>query len=649
MRRICGDLEADGFLDEATQLWCGVFVDVDTEEVFSFSPLDGEGWEYKMLDFLSESSELTFHNAFGYDFPLLEKLFGWSYSGKKNDTLVASRLMYPDPPLPPHAPAFLHGKPHSIEAWGFRLGRYKPDHTDWSKFSEEMLHRCAEDVQIGLLLYKKLAERAETGNYKANALPMTMKLFEVLAMQEQYGWLIDQEQLQKCLRVIRKWMRWITTAVAPQLPYVMEVEEGRPNKKEKEGLFEGCSFKYVRAPFLKSGLYHGNTIKWIESVGLDPSTRPVVGPFTRVKFRLVSLDKDAEVKAFLLESGWIPDEWNFSKKTGERTSPKLSYQDSFIGVQGRLGQLVAKRVQCKHRLGVLEGLERRIRPDGRIGARVTGIAATGRMTHADIVNIPNAEAFFGKWMRRVFTVPEGRKLVGTDAASCQNRCLAARVNNESFTDTLLNGKKEDSSTIHHLNAQRIKEVAKVSVSYGTAKTLQYGWLFGASDRKLGAVAGGNEALGAKIREALLMNAPGLDEVLANLAQEWRKTAKRRRNKWGKLEPYNGTVTGLDGRPILIKSLHALLVYMLQSDEAIIMAGAYCLTYNRLIKMGYKWGEDFAIVGFMHDEIQIECEESIAKDVARVSEQAIADAGKRFKSACEHKGEADIGRNWYETH
>jgi hypothetical protein len=57
------------------------------------------------------------------------------------------------------------------------------------------------------------------------------------------------------------------------------------------------------------------------------------GPFSRVDFRRVDLDKNSEVKDYLLNLGWIPDEWN-TNNVGERTTPKLSKDDSFIGVQG---------------------------------------------------------------------------------------------------------------------------------------------------------------------------------------------------------------------------------------------------------------------------------------------------------------------------
>ena len=35
-----GDLEANGLLDSATQIWCGVFKDINTNQIYKFGPND---------------------------------------------------------------------------------------------------------------------------------------------------------------------------------------------------------------------------------------------------------------------------------------------------------------------------------------------------------------------------------------------------------------------------------------------------------------------------------------------------------------------------------------------------------------------------------------------------------------------------------
>ena len=116
-----------------------------------------------------------------------------------------------------------------------------------------------------------------------------------------------------------------------------------------------------------------------------------------------------------------------------------------------------------------------------------------------------------------------------------------------------------------------------------------------------------------------------------------------------MEYKNGYIRGLDGRPILVESEHTILVYYLQSDEAIQMATAYCILNKWLEKEGYVWGKDYGFTIWYHDEWQIECRADIAERVSELSNEAIAWAGRFYNIACPHEGESKIGRSWYETH
>lgn len=631
--RICaGDLEANGFVAEATKVWCGVFIDINTKEVHKFGPDD----VYAMLKFMDTCDELIFHNGIGYDMPLLRKLYNYEYKGKLTDTLVMSRLYDPKR----MRPFGMQGKggPHSIEAWGYRVGRGKPDHDDWSQFSDAMLHRCTEDVEILCLVHEALQKEAASYNWRG-ATMMTMKLFTILQSQEEYGWLVDRPHLEKSLYFLNKWMDKIDEVLEDRLPLVMEVHH--PKVKGQYG--------WVKKPFLKSGKPNKNVQEyWGEDAHL------VGGPHTRIGFRRLSLDKDAEIKGYLLDLGWVPKEWNIDKETGEKRSPKLNKDDPFEGVDGKMGSLIVKRLQCKHRRSVLEGWRERIRPDGRLASIVSGLAATGRATHKDIANVPNVEAFFGKWMRKCFTCPEGRVLIGCDAGSCQDRMLAQRAQNQQFTDMLLNGDKDKGTDGHSLAMKAVnKALAQFGlplISRGKAKNFNFGWKFGASDNKLGQMVGANKDVGAAIRKELEAVFPAQAALVERLTEEWRSNAKKSFDKWGRPRYTDGWITGLDGRPIFIPSEHAILVYVLQSDEAICMAAAYNLLYNRLIKAGYQWGKDWAYVCWYHDEYTIECREELADIIKPMAEQAIADAGKLFKlTHCPQIGDAEIGRNWYDIH
>ena len=115
------------------------------------------------------------HNIAGFDALAIEKACG---SFKRNhfeirgpdrkfsdimpyktmDTAVMSRTLNPERQLPGQAYTMgikLPG-PHTIEAHGIRMGRFKPEHEDWTHLSIEMIHRCSEDVEIGEDMFKSL-------------------------------------------------------------------------------------------------------------------------------------------------------------------------------------------------------------------------------------------------------------------------------------------------------------------------------------------------------------------------------------------------------------------------------------------------------------------------------------------------------------
>lgn len=642
-RIVVGDLEANGLLHQATHVWCGVFKDIRSKEVFKFTPDN----ILEMLTFMDTCDVMIMHNGVGYDWPLLRKLYGYEYKGQKVDTLLMSRLQDENRRLPWNCPTMHNGRrvgPHSILAWGYRVGRGKVDHEDWDNYTPEMLHRCSEDVEIGELVYDALMEEGSPYNW-IPAHKLTFKLFEILQRQEDYGWLVDMPYMERCIRMLTRFTEKIDRVVEPLLPHVYEIQEQKP-----KGVVN-----YVKKPFLMSGEYSASIKRWFEESGIDSESRIVGGPFTRIKFRKVNIASNDEVKNYLLSLGWEPEHWN-SNDAGERTSPKLNVDEPFFGLDSGVGKLIAKRFQVGHRRSQIEGWVKRTRPDGRIGSRVTGLASTGRAKHADIVNVPGAEAFFGKQMRKCFICKEGFKIVGTDSAGCQNRMLAARVKDPFFTETLINGTKEAKTSIHWVNVKAIKEIAGYDVTYGLAKNLNYAFMFGASDNKLGRMVGKGKEAGAEIRKALLSVSAGFAELVDKLTKEWRGNAKKRKRtiqtKWGDKvvdEFYDGWVVGLDGRPIFIASEHAILVYVLQSDEAIMMSAAYCMLYKRATAKGWVHGKDWGLLIWYHDEFQAEVREDLCKEFAEIANSCIVDAGKYFKIDCPHEGESDIGNNWYETH
>ena len=149
------DSESNGFLDVADILWCIATVNKGLGVEVLYPPDEVE----LGLEQLHTADVLVGHNIKKHDLPLFKKLYGWEPKSHQVilDTLVYSRMVNPKRPNPE---GYTGRAPHSIEAWGHRLGLHKPDHTDWMNWSEAMGIRCMEDAKINLLLLEELEREA---------------------------------------------------------------------------------------------------------------------------------------------------------------------------------------------------------------------------------------------------------------------------------------------------------------------------------------------------------------------------------------------------------------------------------------------------------------------------------------------------------
>lgn len=160
------DIEADGFIEDATIIHCLVSKEILTGEKHMYY----QDTLPQLVEDLNGADVLIGHNILGYDLDMLEKFYGFKSEAKILDTLVWSQVLNPDRQLPKGCPTSyknpLTGKldritPHSLAAWGYRVARSKPQHYDWTTFTPQMLKRCDEDVEINHLVLNALLEEAE--------------------------------------------------------------------------------------------------------------------------------------------------------------------------------------------------------------------------------------------------------------------------------------------------------------------------------------------------------------------------------------------------------------------------------------------------------------------------------------------------------
>lgn len=348
------DLEGDDLFYNATCIWCIVIKDLNTQKVFKYTPSNIEEGIAK----LSSYDLISGHNICGYDIPLIKKLYPYFTHKEVRDTLCMSKLFNPER---------LDG--HSLESYGKQFGRYKPVHEDWTQYSEEMLHRCTEDVEINHLLYSYLVER-----YCQN-----WKWLDSLKLEQDYSYLQAQQEFEG-VDVDKSFAIETIARLDEEILSTSEVLYSRiPYSIKPIGA--------VILPFKKDGTYKEVVNKHLSGVN-------VRGMCQRITFERINLDSSKQIKDYLLSVGWIPTEYNINKETKIRTSPKLT-EDSYSSIKDDTGKLVARRNILVHRRRTLEnfkdpenkGILSFIRGDGRVPAQ--GIVCgtpTGRTKHTGAIN-----------------------------------------------------------------------------------------------------------------------------------------------------------------------------------------------------------------------------------------------------------------------
>jgi len=259
--------------------------------------------------------------------------------------------------------------------------------------------------------------------------------------------------------------------------------------------------------------------------------------------------------------------------------------------------------------------------DGRVHGRViTNGAVTGRMTHhsPNMAQVPSVSAPYGRECRSFWTVPEHHKLVGCDASGLELRMLAHYMRDENYTNEILSG------DIHTANMK-----AAGLTDRNQAKTFIYAFLYGAGPSKIGQIVGGGYKEGQQLTDSFLRNTP----ALARLRERVTKFSA------------GGTLPGLDGRRLRVRSEHAALNTLLQGAGAIVMKQALVLMAESLDT----YAIPYKLVANVHDEFQIEVPENFADVVGKAAVRAIKKAGTVLDLRCPLDAEYNVGNNWAETH
>lgn len=638
------DLETDGLYDDVTRIHCLVIKDTDTGEVWRFRQNSVMNTIEEGLRFLAagQSAEcpLVAHNGIKYDIAVIRKLYPWFTINEDwmVDTMIVTRLIYPDLwdtdaklHIRGHLPGNLKNR-HSLEAWGFRLASkglvnvlksdYDGDPTiadederkarKWERWNEAMETYCVQDVEVCCALFLFLIAK----DYSAMAIRLEHDVAWIIARQERYGFLFDQERAAQLYSML----------VKRRLELEAELKVSFLPFYQRDGkLFTP---KRDNGPM---GYTAGAPITKLKLVEFNPGSRD------HIANRLTTL------------FGWEPLEFtdDGKPKVDETVLASLNYPQAallreYFVVDKRIGQ-------------VAEGNEawlKRVGKDGRMHGSVnTNGAVTGRMTHShpNMGQVPANHSPYGEECRACFIVPKGKVLVGADADALELRDLAgymAAYDGGAYIEVVLRGDKKQGTDMHSVNCRALGMDPKVAqfttedtTGRDVAKTWFYAFIYGAGDEKLGVIlihVKGDPAKkrGGKSRKDFLANLPALGQLVKAVK------AKVKSQKFLK---------GLDGRRLQVRSQHAALNTLLQSAGAVQMKMALVILDRDLKAMGLVPGVHYEFVANVHDEWQIEVDEDKGDIVGKAAVEAIRKAGEVFSFRCPLAGEYKIGRNWAETH
>jgi DNA polymerase I len=328
----------------------------------------------------------------------------------------------------------------------------------------------------------------------------------------------------------------------------------------------------------------------------------------------------------LIEKGWKPSRYT-------ETGQPIVDEGTLDGVDIPEAKAINEYLMLQKRVAQIESWLKAVGEDGRVhGKVITNGAVTGRMTHMspNMAQVPNSGSPYGEDCRDLWIVEKGYKLVGIDAAGLELRMLAHYMKDDAYTNEVVSG------DIHTANQK-----AAGLQTRNQAKTFIYAFLYGAGDAKIGQIVGAGAKEGQALKSRFLENTPSLEKLREDVS----KIAKNK-----------GTLPGLDGRRVQVRSDHAALNSLLQSAGAIVMKQALVLLDAKLDKLGI----DYKFVANVHDEWQIEVEEGFADLVGKLGVRSIEEAGsylggldeitnKPLGMRCPLSGEYKVGNSWKETH
>jgi len=337
---------------------------------------------------------------------------------------------------------------------------------------------------------------------------------------------------------------------------------------------------------------------------------------TKVKYIPFNIASRKQIAERLMEKGWKP-----TKHTDKGNV--IVNEETLSHIKMPEAQMFSRFFLLQKRTGMLKSWIKECHDDDKVRGRVMTLKTiTGRMAHnsPNMAQVPASYSPYGKEFRSLWTIsdPDNYNLVGTDASGLELRCLAHYMKDKEYIHEVVNG------DVHTANMKMAGLTNR-----DQAKTFIYAFLYGAGPAKIGKVVGGGAAQGRELIESFLSNMPALKRLRTQVTEA----------------ATQGSIKGLDGRWLQIRSEHAALNTLLQGAGAII-----CKEW--LVQMTKQINEtklNAKLVGSIHDEYQFEVSIEDTPQFCEITKQAILDTEKILGVICPLDSEYKVGKTWAETH
>ncbi len=394
---------------------------------------------------------------------------------------------------------------------------------------------------------------------------------------------------------------------------------------------------FKKLPNIKSKNYQDRWMKTGYPYEMNPD-----GTMSRWISEEANLGSTSQLRNYLLNNGWKPssdkESWNIKKLPDgsyKRTTPKLPNDEvelELLAKQSPAFKLIADRMKRRHRQSTLEGYLNHVNrlndtplglPSNRISMRINSCGCnTMRVSHSVVANVPRITSYFGRELRSLFIPTNDNVFCGCDIESLEARILAHYLDSPEFSKFI------QENDIHTWFQNLLTNYVK---DRSSAKNIEYAYMFGAGDEKLGAmcdsfVSSDLRRTGKEVRGILDNGIPNLKKFKTHLESQFKQS---------------GAIQGLDGRRIICRKSYNLVNTACQSGGAISAKTWTCKT-DSVIK------EIADINIFMHDEIIYETSPNNSLQVGQAMLDCLKWTTDYLKLKVDLTAEYKIGKSWSEV-